>query len=149
MNINNTTKQWLVLFSRLVLGVVLIYASWDKIFNVAQFARDIQNYAVPTFGLENLMAMVLPWLELVVGICLIGGVMVDGAAWLTLGMMAMFIVMIGLAILRGIDIECGCGMREGEMVGLPKLIEDCVYFALSAIIIRRNSTRWEIFPKSG
>lgn len=148
MENNRDINHWLVLLARVVLGAVLIYASWDKIINVAQFARDIENYNVPTLRLENLMAIILPWLELVVGICLVSGIMIDGAALLSFGMMALFIVMISQAILRGIDIECGCGMKAGEMVGFPKLIEDCCYLVLSIVVIRRKNQRWEIFPKS-
>ncbi len=148
MKLNKTINNTFVILARIVLGCVLIYSSFDKIADPFQFASDIRNYSMPTFGLENLMAMILPWLELLTGFALILGIMVDGAAWITALMMGLFIVAIGQAVVRGIDIECGCGMKEGEMVGLPKLIEDAFYLLLAVFIIKRKQRRLELLPKS-
>ena len=101
-------KGPVVIISRLILGAVFIYASIDKIQNPVDFAKAINNYHVLPFGLENLMALVLPWLELFVGICLIIGVMVDGATILVVLMNIMFIFAISQALARGISIDCGC-----------------------------------------
>ncbi|MBR38916.1 MAG: hypothetical protein CL888_01690, partial [Dehalococcoidia bacterium] len=54
-------KGPVVIISRLILGAVFIYASIDKIQNPADFAKAINNYHVLPFGLENLMALALPW----------------------------------------------------------------------------------------
>ncbi|MEA1882775.1 MAG: MauE/DoxX family redox-associated membrane protein, partial [Candidatus Marinimicrobia bacterium] len=64
-------KVKVIFFFRLIVGIIFIYASWDKIAHPAEFAKAIGNYHAVPFGLENMMAMVLPWLELLVGICLI------------------------------------------------------------------------------
>ncbi|MCP4930708.1 MAG: DoxX family membrane protein, partial [Candidatus Marinimicrobia bacterium] len=73
-------KVQIVFFFRLIIGIIFIYASIDKISHPAEFAIAIGNYHAVPFGLENMIAMVLPWLELLVGVCLIAGIMVDGAA---------------------------------------------------------------------
>ena len=57
-------KGPVVLFARLILGGVFIYASIDKILNPGDFAKIISNYHVLPFGLENLLAITLPWVEL-------------------------------------------------------------------------------------
>ena len=77
-------KGPVVIVSRLILGAVFIYASIDKIQNPADFAKAIANYHVVPFGLENTMALVLPWLELFAGVFIIVGFMVDGATILKL-----------------------------------------------------------------
>ncbi len=138
----------LVLIARLILGAILIYSSIDKIADPANFARDIRNYSVPILGLDNLMAMVLPWLELIAGLALLSGIMLDGAAMVTMLMMSIFIVAISQAMLRGIDIECGCGLKDGEMIGGQKIIEDLIYFALALVIYHRRGKRFELFTKS-
>ncbi|NOZ03937.1 MAG: DoxX family membrane protein [FCB group bacterium] len=145
--IDKVLKSNLILLFRIIIGGVLIYASITKIADPAVFARDIGNYHFLPFGLENLMALILPWVELLAGIGLILGVMVDGSALLSMGMMAVFIIAIAQAILRGYDIECGCGLKEGQMVGLDKLIEDTVYFILSWLIYKRSNRRFELYPK--
>ena len=69
-------EKYIVLLSRIILGGVFIYASLDKIANPAEFAKAVGNYHVLPFGVENLLALVLPWMELLVGLALILGVLI-------------------------------------------------------------------------
>ena len=57
-----------ILIMRFLLGFIFIYASYEKILDPAKFARDISNYHVVPFGLENTIAIILPWLELIIGL---------------------------------------------------------------------------------
>ena len=128
------------------MGLVLVIAGVDKIIQPAEFAKAIDNYHIVPYGFENLIAIILPWLEVIVGTALITGFMVDGAAILSLGMMTFFVVAISSAILRGYNIECGCGLKSGEMVGAGKIIEDLVYILMCVLIVFRKEKKWEIFP---
>jgi len=136
------------LIIRLLLGAMWVWASLDKIQNPAQFARDVANYHVMPFGLENLSAIVVPWLELLIGIGLIIGVMVDGAAIVSLSLMLLFIVLISQAILRGFNIECGCGLKEGQLVGWEKILENIVFLGGSYLVLIRPKKLLELFPKT-
>ena len=136
------------LIIRLLLGAMWVWASLDKIQNPAQFARDVANYHVMPFGLENLSAIVVPWLELLIGIGLIIGVMVDGAAIVSLSLMLLFIVLISQAILRGFNIECGCGLKEGQLVGWGKILENIVFLGGSYLVLIRPKKLLELFPKT-
>ena len=115
---------WLIVLIRFLLGAIFIYASYDKILDPGKFARDIANYHIVPMGFENLIALIIPWLELFIGIGLIAGLMVDGASIISGGLMALFILFIFQATLRGFNIECGCGLKEGEMVGWNKILEN-------------------------
>ena len=137
----------IVLIARLLIGGILIYASFNKIVDPGGFAKAIANYHIIPFGLENSMAIILPWLELIVGLCLIIGVFIDGAAFLVIGMMVVFIIAITFAILSGYNIECGCGLKPGELVGVQKIIEDLTYLILALIILKRPNRRFELYPK--
>ena len=75
--INLNQRSIFALISRIILGVVLIAASIDKILHPEAFAKVIGNYNVLPFGLENFLAIILPILEFVVGCCLIFGIMLD------------------------------------------------------------------------
>ncbi len=125
-----------------------VWASLDKIQDPAQFSRDIANYHVMPFGLENLSAIVVPWLELLIGIGLIIGVMVDGAALISFSLMLLFIVLISQAILRGFNIECGCGLKEGQLVGWEKILENIVFLGASYLVLIRPKNLLELFPKT-
>ncbi|MFQ6615044.1 MAG: MauE/DoxX family redox-associated membrane protein [Fidelibacterota bacterium] len=137
----------LILAARLIMGFVMVYAAVDKIADPLTFSRAISNYHLIPWGLENSMAITLPWIEILAGIGLIVGLYLDGAALVTQGLMMVFILAIGSAILRGYNIECGCGLKSGELVGLPKLLEDFVYLGLSVLIyFRSDRGRWELLP---
>ena len=94
-------RSVIALLCRVILGVILIYASIDKIVHPAEFAKAIGNYNVLPFGLENLLGIVLPILELLVGICLVLGIMLDGSAIIAAGMMIVFIIALSQAMIRG------------------------------------------------
>ncbi len=144
----NKIYPWLILVIRIILGAIFLIASYDKILDPGQFARSIDNYHIIPFGLENSIAIILPWLELLIGLGLIIGVMVDGASGITGSLLILFIVLILQAILRGFNIECGCGLKEGEMVGWSKILENFVFLLATWMIYNRPIKLFELFPKS-
>jgi len=131
----------------MILGVMLIYASFDKILDPSKFARAIANYQMIPFSLTNLPAIILPWIEVYVGICLILGIFIDGAVLLTMGMMIFFIVALSQATIRGLDIECGC-FKGASKVGIRRIVEDIIWFGIAFVVWRRSEHSWELYPKS-
>ena len=117
-----------ILITRILLGLIFIIASIDKIIDPAGFARDISNYHFVPFGFENIIAIILPWLELFIGLGLILGIMVDGASVISGILLILFIILIFQATIRGFNIDCGCGLKEGELVGWRKIFEDLIFF---------------------
>ena len=150
--INFSQRSVIALLCRVILGIVLIYASIDKIVHPAEFAKAIGNYNVLPFGLENLLSIVLPVLELLVGICLVLGIMIDGSALIAGGMMVVFIIAISQALFRGIDINCGCFKvtveNGGHQVGIRRIIEDFIYLGMALMVLSRGERKWEMYPKS-
>ena len=68
----------------------------------------IANYAILPDFLVTLPALVLPWLELVAGLCLAAGLWTRSSALLLSLLLLVFIVALGFNALRGIDLSCGC-----------------------------------------
>ena len=149
---NYLLKGPVILLARVILGGVFIFASLDKISNPDAFATAIGNYHVMPFGLENLLALILPWLELLSGIFIIAGIMVDGAAIMIIMMNMVFIIAISQALARGISIECGCfsvsSPGEGDNIGLITVIRDIGYLTLAFLVFYRQKYQFEFFPKS-
>ncbi len=135
---------------RICLGLMFIYASLDKIAHPEEFAKQIGYYKALPFGLENVLAIVLPWTELIVGICLIAGLLVDGATLLSIIMMLVFILAISQAMLRGIDITCGCFKvsTDSDKLGLDTIIRDIIFLVMSYIVLNRQERKFEFLPKS-
>ena len=137
-----------ILITRILLGLIFIIASIDKIIDPAGFARDISNYHFVPFGFENIIAVILPWLELFIGLGLILGIMVDGASVISGILLILFIILIFQATIRGFNIDCGCGLKENELVGWSKIIENTFFLGICFIIYWSKSRMMEIYPKS-
>lgn len=91
-----------------VLGCVFVVASWHKIMDPPDFAKIVYNYRVVPPFLINLMAIYLPWLELLAGLALIFGVLQRGAALVVGGLALVFIAALSLNLWRGHPTICGC-----------------------------------------
>ena len=141
-------KNYLIVVIRILLGAVFLWASFDKIIDPSKFARDISNYHIIPFGLENIIAIVLPWLEFLIGSGLILGILVDGAVLLSGILLISFNVLIAQAMLRGFNIDCGCGLKEGQLVGVEKLLENFVFLGGAYLVYLRSKKFLELYPKS-
>ena len=94
---------------RLLLGAVFVYASLDKIWDPAAFAKIVYQWQVVGPVASNLVAVTLPWVELLAGLLLIVGVWKRESALVVALMLVVFIVAAGTVMARGIDVEnCGC-----------------------------------------
>lgn len=141
-------NKYLTLFFRIVVGAIFLWASIDKIIDPAKFARDISNYHIVPLGLENTIALILPWLEFFIGTGLILGVMVDGSIIISSVLLITFNIMIAQAMARGFNIDCGCGLKEGQLVGFEKLIENFIFIIFSYFVYVRKEKILEFFPKT-
>jgi uncharacterized membrane protein YphA (DoxX/SURF4 family) len=127
------------------LGAVFIYASWDKIAQPGEFARIVYHYQLigPSQALgyvpANLLAVTLPWLELVTGALLMVGLWRREAAAVAALMLVSFIVAVSWALASGIDIaNCGCftvgGSAEGRTLGWKLLAGDLALLAIATFL---------------
>jgi uncharacterized membrane protein YphA (DoxX/SURF4 family) len=122
---------WVVLICRLILGFVFVYASLDKLANPAAFAQVIEHYHILPFSLLHSAALLLPVVEFVVGCALILGFGIRGAALLTALMTMLFMVGLTSAIMRDLDISCGCFHTDGgHGVGVSLLWRDAILLLL-------------------
>ncbi|RMF34112.1 MAG: DoxX family membrane protein [Chlorobiota bacterium] len=118
------------LLARAIVGGIFVMYAVDKVAAPADFALNIERYQLVPLALVNLLAIVLPWLELVVGLCLLFGIRLRTNAVLAALMLVVFIGAIGSAMARGLEINCGCSARS-ETVGWGKIAEDAAYLLLT------------------
>ena len=102
-------KTVLFYMLRLTMAGVFLAAALPKIIDPAGFALAVYRYqALPDFAV-NLVAVYLPWLELVVALGLLFHPRWrPAAAIMVVFMMLLFIFAQGQAMARGIDVACGC-----------------------------------------
>ena len=141
-------NKFFIICIRLILGTVFLWASFDKILDPATFAKNISNYHIVPFGLENTIAIILPWLEFLIGTGMILGIMIDGSIMISAFLLLLFNILIAQAIIRGFNIECGCGLKEGQMVGVGKIYENFALLGITYILSLRGEKFFELFPKT-
>ena len=121
--------KWFNLIVRLIVGGVFLVAGIMKIIDPATFAKDIGNYRLLPHDGINLLAITLPWIEVLAGGLLVVGWWKRASALLITLMMVVFLVAIGQAVARNLNINCGCfGSVEGRKVGLIALAQDAALF---------------------
>ena len=124
-------KGLLVLGCRLVVGGIFIYASLDKLAHPQAFAEVIHHYRLAPYPLLHPSAHLLPVLEIVVGSALVVGLWRRGAALLAGGLTLIFMAAITSALIRNLDISCGCFNTDGgHAVGLDLLLRDGILLLL-------------------
>jgi uncharacterized membrane protein YphA (DoxX/SURF4 family) len=124
-------NPYILLISRLVLGIVFIIASVDKIYNPDAFAASIEAYKLMPYSIINILAVIIPWMELFCGIFLLGGVYVRGSSSLLSILLVVFMFAIISALVRELKIDCGCfGKEHATPVTWMKVVEDIGLFVL-------------------
>ena len=93
---------------RVVVAGIFLYASYDKILHPADFAAIIKDYRILPDILVNPAAIILPWLELLLGVLLLTGKWLEGALFLVNVLMLVFWTALVVNAVRGIDVGCGC-----------------------------------------
>jgi len=102
------THPWLTVRVQIALGAIFVAAALPKIADPPSFAHMIYNYRILPGALINLSALVMPWVELLAGLCLILGVWTRSARWIVGLMLVVFMIAISINLFRGNAIDCGC-----------------------------------------
>ena len=137
-------NDYLTMMFRIILGVIFIIASYYKITDPLSFAKSIWYYHMVPGSLINLMALVLPWVELLAGIGLIVGVGYRGSLLLITLLTAVFIAALISAVARGLSIDCGCfkAAGSGESSARNALIQDAIMTIAIIQLWLSRSRRW-------
>jgi len=117
-----------------LLGLLFLYAALAKIVDVPGMAREVHNFRMVPLWSENLIAMTLPWIELLAGLALVLGVSPRAGAWVAGALLLAFTAGVAVAMARGLDITCGCfGTSSVTRVGWGKLAENAGMLVLAAL----------------
>ena len=130
--------EWLAVPVRWYLGVLLVGACVHKIAEPASFALDIATYDILPLAAINLMAIGLPWIELIAGVMLIVGWRVRGSSLVITGMMLVFLVALCIALTRGLDMSCGCFASQGaedDPISRMTVLRDLLWLGLCVFVL--------------
>ena len=101
---------------RILLAVVFLLAAYEKASDPYGFASSIFAYRVVPAHVATITGVLMPIVEIAAALALIIGLLWRGGAIILGGMLLVFIAALFQAILRGIDIDCGCFGQESSPV---------------------------------
>jgi putative oxidoreductase len=131
---NLFSNKYLLLFIRIVLGFIFIYAGAEKISDPEAFAISISNYRLLPIESINIFAITLPWIELIAGVLVLFAIAVKENSTIIFSMLTVFTIAIVISLFRGLSIDCGC-FGKGAQIGLLKLGENTLMIIGSFLLI--------------
>lgn len=111
------------LIFRILIGGIFLLAGLAKISDPVRFLLTLREFQLfPEISLRFL-AVYLPWLEFVLGLSILLGVMYRTSALMLAVLNTLFISAIGSVILRGIEVDCGCFGLFADILKLPDMAD--------------------------
>jgi len=141
--------KWFGLIARLVVGGVWVVAGWLKLPDPAGSVRAVRAYDLLPEAVVPTVGHLLPVVEIVVGLCLLLGVLTRWSGVLSALLFAAFVLGIASAWARGLQIECGCfgggGYQEGAASQYPwEIARDGGLLLLSLFLVWRPRTPFSV-----
>ncbi len=141
------------LLARIALAAVFLYAGVSKLLDPAAFAVSIENYRLLPCAPSGWAALYLPWLETGCALGLFLPGLRLGAAALLAALCTGFCGFITSALVRGLDISCGCfgGAAEARsdlrlsLLRAALLLAVCVWL----LVLERRRMPERFIPASG
>ena len=135
---------------RLVVGGMFLVSGLAKIADPVRFLLTLREFQLLPGALESFLAVYLPWLEFILGLCLVLGILHRTASLLIAGLNGAFIVAIGSVMVRGIEVDCGCFGLLADVLHLPDLadgkaiIRNLILIGMCLQIFRSDVTMWAL-----
>lgn len=145
---SNKFFSYLAAIMRISLGLIFLISSWHKIIDPKTFLIIVENYQVIPYWLAEFVAVFLPWFEFVVGLFLITGVWIRGSSVILIFMLIAFAYGIGINLLRGRTMDCGCfGLSpEAELITWWSFIREFVLIGIVIFILIQKEKVWNLQP---
>jgi uncharacterized membrane protein YphA (DoxX/SURF4 family) len=142
-------KQWIGLLARLITGGVWIVAGALKLPDPASSIRAVRAYELLPESIVPTVGHALPVVEVVIGVCLVLGLLTRAMGVLSSLLFVAFIVGISAAWTRGLSIDCGCFGGGGEIADATseypwEIARDVGLLLLSAWLVTWPRTRWSL-----
>jgi uncharacterized membrane protein YphA (DoxX/SURF4 family) len=140
------SNDYVAITARIFIGFLFVFASVDKVADPGAFSASIMNYKLLSPMLASLIATVLPWAELLSGFAIIVGVFQRGSALLLTSLLVIFTVAVLSALLRGLDITCGCFTQDPRVgkIGWLKIIENTGLILLTSFLFYSTSAKFTV-----
>ncbi len=129
---------------RLALGGILLWAGLSKMQRPYEFLEAVNRYSLLAPQGVILISALLPWIEVMVGLCLLIGLLTGGALVGCMLLSAVFIVAQSSALWRGLLIPCGCSGGDSygtEIIDHMTIARSCFMLLAAAAVYIHFLTR--------
>ena len=132
--------------ARVVVGLVWVVAGVLKLPDPNENVRAVRAYELLPESVVPVVGHALPVLEILIGVCLLLGLLTRVAAVVSVVLLAAFVIGISSVWARGLSIDCGCfgggaGPTENAQAKYPwELARDVGLLLLSVWLVWRPRT---------
>jgi uncharacterized membrane protein YphA (DoxX/SURF4 family) len=141
---------WISTVARLGLAAVFLVAGGTKVGDLAASGRAVSAYQLMPYDVAKAVGAAQPFLEIALGLLLLAGLAVRLSAGIGATLLVIFIAGIASAWARGLQIDCGCFSKGGELGAgqVPtygwEILRDLGFLALAGILLWRPRTRFSL-----
>jgi len=142
-----TAWPWISTVARLGLAAVFLVAGATKVGDLAGSGRAVNAYKLMPYDVAKAVGAAQPFLEIALGLLLLIGLAVRLSAGIGAALLVIFIAGIVSAWARGLQIDCGCFSKGGELGAgqVPtygwEILRDVGFLVLAGILLVKPRTR--------
>jgi putative oxidoreductase len=120
---------------RILLGGLFVFAGATKVYDPGAFAIELQRYQLVPWTTGALLAIYLPWLEVLAGAFLLCRKIEWGALLVITLLLFIFTVALASSMLRGLNIDCGCFGKTFAATGtLLPLVRNLILLGCAGVL---------------
>ena len=133
-SIPSTATKWFICLTAFGLGVMLIFSGAQHLKNPFLFLGSIVRYKLLPHWVASITAVLLPSLEIAMGVLLINKATRSRALLLAAGLLACFFLAQSYALAMGLQISCGCfGPSLDKQVSLTSVLTVLTFSVLAFV----------------
>ncbi|MFZ3121875.1 MAG: MauE/DoxX family redox-associated membrane protein [Thermodesulfovibrionales bacterium] len=111
------------LLFRILLGLIFLFAGLAKISDPVRFMLTLREFGLFPETVIPFLTLYLPWLEFVLGLFLMIGLLYRPSAFLLACLNTLFGIAILTVIVRGMEIDCGCFGLLADILKIPDMAD--------------------------
>ena len=135
---------------RIIVGGIFLLAGLAKISDPVRFLLTLREFQLFPEVLVRFLTVYLPWLEFVLGLFLILGILYRPSSLILACLNIVFTLAILSVIIRGIEVDCGCFGLLADILKLPDMadykavIRNLIFIAMNVSIFKAKKTVFSI-----
>jgi putative oxidoreductase len=136
-------NRYVTFISRLVLAAIFLLSAYGKLVDIERYSVDaVYNFGILPMEIARPFGLVMPFIELLCGLGLLGGVLTRLSGLGAAGMSLAFFVAKAIVLSQGRVIDCGCFGAIVETLASVTIFMDIPMFLMGLIVMFSTSRYW-------